>query len=136
MSDQINFRMPRVFVGGPWTKPDPLANVNATLKLRSDIQAAGTVHMVCSMCDTFLWGTVYPSNYEEQTMFCLHELASCDIAVFRRGESSGRDREIQICNDLGIPVFWEGELRGFWDLVKEYQNGEKTPKWAMQLQRV
>jgi len=131
MTDSINTKLPRVFVGGPWTKPDPLMNINTTLKLRTQLQDSGLIHTVCPMSDTFMWGIVCVSDYETQTKFCFHELATCDIAVFRRGESSGRDQEIEICNQLGIPFFWDDELQKFWELVKEFNNTSRVPRWTI-----
>jgi len=131
MSDEINTKLPRVFVGGPWSKPDPLANINATLHLRTQLQNSGLVHTVCPMCDTFMWGTVCVSDYESQLLFCLHELATCDLAVFRYGESSGRDREIVLCTTLDIPYFMESELKSFWELVKDFNRGATSPRWTI-----
>lgn len=108
-----------VYLAGPYTKPDPCANTNTTIKVADELAALGFVPFVPHL--TLLWHVVSPHPYEFWTEYDLHWLRQCDALLRIPGESSGADKEIAEARRICIPVF---------DSIDDLAAWGYTDKWA------
>ncbi len=94
----------RVYVAGPYTKPDPCANTHEACRIAGELVSLGFVPFIPHL--THFWHTMEPRPYEFWLEYDMEWLRCCD-AVFRfPGESSGADKEIEEARRLNIPVFY------------------------------
>lgn len=93
----------RVYVAGPYTKPDPCINTRNAILAGDEVWAAGFVPFVPHL--THLWHTVSPKPYADWLAYDLEWLPTCDAVLRLPGESSGADGEVARATELGIPVF-------------------------------
>jgi hypothetical protein len=105
----------RVFVAGPLSKGDMMANVRAALLAANRLWAAGFAPYVPHL--TFFWEIVFPHPYEDWIAYGLEMLSCCDYLVRLPGESAGADREESFARGHGIPV-WYG-VESFLAAMKE-----------------
>lgn len=123
-------RIPKVFVGGPWSKPDPEENVRLTAKLFMSLWNDGKCFPICPMLEQHLIHSKYqPIDYDEGLSRCYDFINMCDAAIFRAGESSGKTGEILVCREYKIIHFENDDIE---ESKKElYQWIEKTwkPNW-------
>ena len=94
---------PLVYVAGPYTLNDPVANTHNTIKMASTIYDSGlAVPLVPHL--SLLWHLVDPRPVEFWYEYDLHLLARCDALFRLPGKSSGADAEVIECGRLGLPV--------------------------------
>lgn len=97
-----------VYVAGPYTRPDPVANTHQIVKFADRLQALGYHPVVPHV--SLLWHLICPHEdvefwYEHD----LYDLARCDVVIRVPGPSSGADKEVQFAIDNGIPVVYTVE---------------------------
>lgn len=114
---------PLVYIAGPYTNPDPVANTHEAIKWGETIERFGCDVVIPHL--SLLWHIVVPAPLEKWYARDLAVLARCD-ALFRfPGASSGADKEVTFAEERGIPVFAEhgykfGTWVYNWKFNKEY----------------
>lgn len=108
----------KVYVAGPYTKPDPCVNTHNAIRAAEELWDAGFVPFVPHL--THLWHTVSPRPYEDWLAYDLHWLQGCDALLRLPGESSGADKEVAYARTRGIRVVHSiAELTDPGDLWRE-----------------
>lgn len=92
----------KVYVAGPYTRPDPCENTNRAILVANELLDVGYVPFVPHL--THFWHTVTPKPYKHWLEYDKHWVAVCDVVLRLSGESAGADEEIRLANSLGIPV--------------------------------
>src|SRR4051812_319133 len=95
---------PRVYIAGPYTKPDPCENTHIALEWANKFWDLGYVPFVPRL--THFWHTMTPRPYEQWLDYDNQFLAVCHVVFRFPGESSGADKECALAEQLGIPVFY------------------------------
>lgn len=94
----------RVYVAGPYTKPDPCINTNTAIKAGDHLWQLGFVSFVPHL--THLWHTVSPHPYQDWLDYDMEWLNVCHAVLRLAGASSGADAEVVEARKLSIPVFY------------------------------
>lgn len=93
----------RVYIAGPYTRPDPCANTHAAMRMWDLLYEKGYAPF-CPHWSHFQH-TCMPRHYSDWLAFDLEWLRVCDAVLRLPGESSGADEEVAEAKRLGIPVF-------------------------------
>jgi nucleoside 2-deoxyribosyltransferase len=110
-NNDIRKRRPLVYVAGPYTRPDPVSNVRATIPYAEAVREAGCTPLVPHLF--MLWDLVSPHPYEYWTSMDMELLARCDALIRLPGESSGAEAEVNYATQqLQIPVLILPSLSG------------------------
>lgn len=96
--------MMRVYIAGPHTAPDPIANTGRALAVFNELLDLGYMPF-CPHLMTSLAHMVQPRDYETWMGWCFGWVAQCQV-VLVLGDSPGTRREIGLAQKLGIPVIW------------------------------
>jgi nucleoside 2-deoxyribosyltransferase len=108
---------PLVYIAGPYTHPDPVANTHAVITFASELIDEGLVTPVVPHL-TLLWHAVSPRPLDFWYAYDVALLRRCD-ALFRvEGASSGADMEIEFAEANGIPVFTIRDQLNEWALER------------------
>ena len=95
----------KIYVAGPYSKGDVMVNIQDAISEADVLLKYGFIPFVPHL--TGFWHFMFPHPYDTWMDYDAEWLLSCD-AVFRlNGESSGADREVDMANELGIPVFYD-----------------------------
>jgi hypothetical protein len=96
-----------IYVAGPYTKPDPVANTHAAMKVWDRLFDAGLTPIVphWSLFQHFL----NPRPYEDWMEYDFAIIERCDALLRLPGVSEGADREVEFAEDRHIPVFYSLE---------------------------
>lgn len=94
--------VPRIYISGPFSKGDQIANVNRACEVWETLRRGG-VHPVCPHW-SLTQQLVKPIGWQEWIDFDLREVATCDVVLRLPGESEGADAECGHAKSLGIPV--------------------------------
>lgn len=119
---------PRVYVAGPYTRPDPAENVRRAVHAADELDLLGCHPVVPHL--SHLHHLIAPRDYGHWLERGLEELRSCDALVRLHGESPGADREVALALALGLPVFhtlaedYEHEVR-VWALLWTLARGSQ-----------
>ena len=105
----FDHKLPIVFVGGPYSQPDPCINVNATAKLLDRLWFDGLVFPVCPMIESHMQHLLIPRPYEAWLLRCMRFIRFVDAGIFRPGVSSGKAREQGLFKARNIPYFEEAD---------------------------
>jgi nucleoside 2-deoxyribosyltransferase len=109
---------PLVYIAGPYTVPEPVANTSAVIALASDLIDEGLVTPLVPHL-TMLWHLVSPRPLEFWYAYDVALLRRCD-ALFRiEGASSGADMEVAFAAEHSIPVFTRREDLRAWALAQQ-----------------
>jgi hypothetical protein len=99
----------KVYLAGPYSRPDCVENTHNTIKAADRLWAAGLVPYVPHL--SLAYHLVSPKPYADWLAYDLHWVAACDALLRLPGESAGADGEVRHAEELGIPVFLdESEL--------------------------
>ncbi len=93
----------RVYVAGPYTKPDPCANTHTAIAAGNALLDMGFAPYVPHL--NLLWNTVTPRQEADWYDLDNQFLTCCDAVLRLPGESVGADAETELARSLGIPVF-------------------------------
>lgn len=105
MTDRTYVDRPMVYVAGPYSSPDPVANTHETVHRASEMIDDGKVTPVVPHL-TLLWHLVAPrTDVEFWYAYDLAILARCDAVLRLDGASTGADREVAFAEEIGKPVF-------------------------------
>lgn len=105
--------LPLVYVAGPYTRPDPVANTHETIKVATRLYETGLVVPLVPHL-TLLWHLLEPRPLDFWYAYDLHLLARCDAVLRLPGDSTGADEEVCAAGGLGIPVFEDQEALLEW----------------------
>lgn len=92
-----------VYIAGPYTKPDPVVNVQAAVSYAESLVVFGHHPVVPHL--SHLWHLVSPHSWAFWLALDLETLSRCDVLYRFPGESPGADREVAEAKRLGIPVY-------------------------------
>lgn len=105
---------PIVYISSPYSKGDSCINTYSQLKSFNRLLDDQIVVPIAPLVTHFLH-TMQPRAYEDWMRYdlelvrvadaCLRLDASYEPLGYRQTESSGADREVERCMQLGIPVF-------------------------------
>ena len=107
-------RKPVVYLAGPYSHPEPIANMRTAIELADrlyDCCAPFIPHL------TGFWHLVSPRSYEEWLELDCQYLAVYDAVLRFGGGSLGADKEVKLAKDLRKPVFFDE------DVVREWAKG-------------
>lgn len=98
------YERPLVYVAGPYTRPDPVANtreaiITATRLTESGLVTAFVPHL------TMLMHLVAPQDLDYWYEYDLSVLARADACYRMPGESTGADREVTYAEKVSVPIF-------------------------------
>lgn len=97
-------RKPLVYVAGPYSKPDPVENINKAVKWGTKLLDDGIVTpFLPHLSGT--WHMIDPRPYEDWLAYDLEIMRRCDAVLRIPGASSGADKETAEAVELGIPVY-------------------------------
>lgn len=100
---------PVVYLAGPYSHPDPVANTHDAIRL-ADRLVDVCVPMIPHL--SHLWHLVSPKPYAWWLELDLVLMERCDIVYRFGGESSGADGEVAHAEAVAMPVvFTEHDLR-------------------------
>ena len=108
---------PLVYIAGPYTHPDPVANTNAVIAVASELIDEGLVTPLVPHL-TLLWHLVAPRPLDFWYAYDVALLRRCD-ALFRiEGVSSGADMEVEFAATHRIPVFTGRDELNAWAIER------------------
>lgn len=93
----------RVYVAGPISIGDFMANIRRGIDAANDLRRLGFVPF-CPFLDAF-WQLVHHMEYEEMLAQDFAWIEVCDALYRMPGDSPGADREVEHARSLGIPVY-------------------------------
>lgn len=96
---------PKVYIAGPYTKGDVMRNIRYAVEAGDELLQYGLVPFVPHL--TGFWHIMFPHEYETWMEYDSEWLKSCDAVLRIDGESAGAELELQIADELGIPVFYD-----------------------------
>lgn len=102
----------RVFISGPYSGGDQMANVRAALDAAQELLNHGFVPFVPHL--NAFWHMIHPNKYETWLTYDLAWLESCDAVVRLPGDSPGADGEVRRAWELGLPVFGSVQEMVWW----------------------
>ena len=95
-------RPPMIYVAGPYSVPDPVANTYRIVKIADELLAAGFVPIVPHL--SLAWHLISPKPYETWIAYDRQLLLRCDAVLRVPGQSTGATAEVEFAAELGIPV--------------------------------
>ncbi len=94
---------PHIYVAGPYTSPYPIYNMRDALAAADQLLDAGVGHPVVPHLTGF-WDFAFPKPYEEWLEIDLESMRACDAVWRIPGVSSGADGEVEVAEQLSIPI--------------------------------
>lgn len=107
----------RIYVAGPYTKPDPCINTHEAIEVADFLWSCGFAPFIPHL--SHFWHTMSPKPYEDWLEYDLQFLVCCDALFRMDGESSGADAEEKFANDHNIPVFYTYAALTLWSTAKQ-----------------
>lgn len=93
---------PLIYLAGPYTEPDPVANTHQMIRIADVLLDAGFIPFIPHL--TLAWHLVSPKRYETWLDYDRELLARCDAVLRVPGYSIGATQECTLAAELGIPV--------------------------------
>lgn len=95
--------MKHLYLAGPYTRPDPIVNTNAAIRLATRLfERSLYVPHVPHL--TLLWHMVTPRPIEFWYALDIQHLSHCDAIMRLPGESTGADREMAAAELMELEV--------------------------------
>ncbi len=94
--------VPLIYVAGPYTQPDPVANTHAVIRIADALLDAGFTPLIPHL--TLAWHLVSPKPYDTWLAYDRQLLARCDVLLRVPGYSHGATQECTFADELAIPV--------------------------------
>ena len=116
MTRTATVRKTRVYVAGPYTQGDPAVNVRNAIQAGDDLMTAGYAVFIPHL--SHFQHLLFPGPYQDWIDHDNEWVPACDAVLRLPGDSPGADKEVELAEHLGLPVFGS---------VKElcaYVNGE------------
>lgn len=105
-------KLPKVYISGPYTKPDPESNLVTTALVCSNLAEEGVCLPWPALLFCEAWEARVNQTYEFWIEYTKHMLVGCDLLFRIPGESDGADGEVDLARELGIPVLIADENDG------------------------
>jgi len=96
--------MIRVYIAGPYTKPDPAVNVHRAIHVGNKLMDAGFAVFIPHL--SHFQHLLCPRPYEDWLAHDYEWLKVCDVVVRLPGESAGAEKECELADRLGIQVIY------------------------------
>lgn len=93
-----------VFISGPYTFPDPVANTSVVIKVWHELRDKGYYPFAPHAISLTLH-LVTPRSYEDWLDWDQYWLFFCDCVLRLPGRSLGADREIESTRKWKMPIF-------------------------------
>ncbi len=100
----------RVYISGPYSKGDTVANIREACLAAARVINAG--HLAYVPHTSMLLHLLEPRPYADWLAHDLGWLAACDVVLRLPGESPGADVECRMAERMGIPVVRSAEELG------------------------
>ena len=94
----------KVYVAGPISRGDQLANIKAGIDAGEALAQRGYVPFVPHF--NYSWHMHYPHPVAFWYAYDNEWLPCCDALLRLPGESTGADNEVHLAIELGIPIFY------------------------------
>lgn len=95
----------KVYISGPYSNGNKLANVNAAIDAAQEVWVAGHDPYIPHL--THYWDERHSHSIDDWMEMDLSWLSDCDAVLRLPGESGGADMEVARALELGIPVVYE-----------------------------
>jgi hypothetical protein len=100
--------MKHIYVAGPLTTGDNMANVRRAVDVSNELASAGFA-VFCPHL-TFFWEILHHHPYEFWMKQDFAWLRKCDAVVVLPGKSPGAEREVQEARVMGLSIYeWNGK---------------------------
>jgi len=96
--------MKRIFIAGPYTQGDTVANVKAAIAAATELLDAGHAPFCPNICH--FWNMTHPRKYDVWIKCDLAWVDSCEVMLRLPGESPGADGETARARERGIPIYY------------------------------
>jgi hypothetical protein len=93
----------KIYVAGPYTQGDVAINVRSAFEAANKLADLGFAPFVPHA--THFWHMMFPRPYDFWLQLDNQFVPCCDAVLRIAGPSSGADKEVQLAEQLGIPVF-------------------------------
>lgn len=93
----------RLYIAGPYSAGDPMANIRRALEAADEALARGWLPFVPHLSG--FWHFHSPKPWEDWVRMDLAWLEVCDALLRLAGESPGADIEVKYARELGLPVY-------------------------------
>lgn len=93
----------RIYIAAPYTKGDVAKNVRRAIEAAEAVVRKGHTPYIPHL--SHFWHLVAPHPVDFWYAYDLEWLAVCDAVLRLDGESVGADREIEVAEYLGLPVY-------------------------------
>lgn len=97
---------PKIYVAGPYSKPDPVANTKQAIRAGEILLENGFIPFIPHSM-TFLWNYTYPGGHDKWLPYDFEWVKACDALYRIRGESPGSDKEEIVARENGIPIYYD-----------------------------
>lgn len=121
MSDIVH-----IYVAGPYSQGDPLANTLRALKVADELFGLGAYPYVPHL--SHYWHQNYPRSYEDWMDLDFAWLKKCDLLYRMYGHSPGAEREVELAFEHNIPVFLENPQGTAWAELVDYLKNLNLPR--------
>ena len=95
--------MPKVYIAGPYTKPDPKENTLNAIIVAEKVARLGFIPFIPHL--TYYWEQEFHHEYNFWLEQDIEWLKCCDIVIRIPGESLGADKEIVLAKQLKKKVY-------------------------------
>jgi hypothetical protein len=99
-------RLPMIYIAGPITHPDPLANTGEGMRWFDELTDTGLCVCFLPHLSSFLHMR-RPRGHAEWLAMDKQYILRCDALFRLPGESVGADIEVAFCTEHKVPVFEE-----------------------------
>ncbi len=103
--DFLGASVKKVYIAGPYTKPDPCINTKESIDVANRLMELGFVPFVPLL--SHFWHTMTPKPYGVWLAYDLEWVGACDALLRTPGDSSGADLEVAHAIKIGVPVFYD-----------------------------
>lgn len=92
-----------VYLAGPYTKPDPLTNIEKAIDVAEKVFSMGFVPFIPHLYH--YWDERHEHSFDEWMDIDYIMLSKCDALLRLEGDSFGADLEVEFAINHNIPVF-------------------------------
>ena len=94
----------KIYIAGPYTKGDVAVNVREAILAGNYVALMGHVPFIPHL--THFWHLLQPHDYDFWMRQDEEWLKCCDAILRCQGESAGADKEVEIAQGLGMPIYY------------------------------
>lgn len=113
---------PLVYIAGPYTNPDPVANTHKAIEVGLILHDSGLAAVEIPHL-TLAAHLIFPRTIGFWYQFDLDKLAHCDAVWRMEGASTGADAEVKFAFARKIPIFYQEDSE--WHELLEFCRGWK-----------